>query len=137
VAGLFAALICGALASVALPGCSGSAPERSEPLPAPTETPEIFQRVFIDSPGRADHGQLVAILGNAVLTAGEREHEVTRVYDRNYRILGFYLGSGACYRLSKGRTGEEVEESLGNHEPDECIERICGVDGPFRREQGP
>jgi len=120
-----------------LGGCSGSASERSETFPAPTETPEFFERVLIDSPGRADHGEFVAFLGNAVMSRSGQEHEVTRVYDRNFRTLGFFLGSGACYRLSTNRLGEESEESLGNHEPDECIERICGVEGPFRREPGP
>jgi len=126
-------LLCGAL----LAGCSGGSSERSDPLPAVSETPELYQRVLIDSPGRADHGRHIGYVGNSVLTTEEHEHSVTRVYDPNFRILGFFLGNGACYQLTVDRSGREVEHSLGNHEPAECIERICRVDGPFKLEKGP
>lgn len=119
-----------------LAGCSGSAPESAEAPPPPKESPELYHRVLVESPGRGDHGAFVAFVGDAVLEVAGEQYRVTRVYDQNFRILGFYLESGACYALRIGPGGEEIEEFLGNHEPPVCVERICKVDGPFLFQRG-
>ena len=121
------------LAAALSPGCSSSPPVAPVPAdPIGTETPELHFTVRIDKPGRPGNGDLVAYLGEAVRSTATGDVTITRVYDENFDTIGFYLGSGATYRIRRTASGGEREpEFLGNHDSGTSIERICGVTGPF------
>lgn len=124
-----------ALASL-FAGCAGAPPhEPTQPLP-PIETPQLYSKVFIDTPGRPGHGDLVAILGEAAIGNPGEDVSLVRVYDRNLQTIGFFASGGATFRIETTRDGREIEEFLGNHDTAGSIEQICGVSGPFRLEKG-
>ena len=123
-----------ALIPLLIGGCATSADEAP---PAPSE-PEVsarsYRTVVVDSNGRSDHEAFVCYLAQANVTAsdyGDEKESVVYIQDENFVDIGFYLSSGAAYRLEVDREGNIEQTFLGNHEPSRCIEMLTGVPGPF------
>ncbi len=115
-------------------GCAGPITEPVEP--APFELAEEFSKVVVNAPGRADNGELVCYIGETIRRYESEDLRLTRVYDRSFSTIGFYLNDGATYRLIESKDGELQEKFLGNHEMETCLSRITGTAGPFRIESG-
>lgn len=119
------------VALAGLVGCAGSATQSSG-APEPSESPALYSRVIVNSPGRANHDRQVGYVGDAERRYEDGEQSIIRVYDESFRCLGFYLSSGGTYRLDAAMN----EDFLGNHEPAGALERLLGIEGPFRIVRG-